>query len=58
MLYDVTANVRYILKIRFKNVHTYTHTHTFTHTYAPEVVYGICRPEFLHCNFQTVNPGK
>ena len=28
------------------------------HTYAPEVVYGICRPGFLHCNCQTVNPRK
>ena len=24
----------------------------------PEVVYGICRPGFLHCNCQTGNPAK
>ena len=44
--------------------HTHTHTHTQrerereTHTYVREGVYGICRPEFLQCNCQTVNPGK
>ena len=26
--------------------------------YAPEVVYGICRPGFPHCNCRTVNPAK
>ena len=32
--------------------------HTHTYTYAPEVVYGIYCAGFLHCNCQTVNPGK
>ena len=34
----------------------YTHIHT--HIYPPEMVYGICRPGFLHCNCQTVNLAK
>ena len=29
---------------------THTHTHTHTHTYPPELVYGICRSVFLHCD--------
>ena len=31
---------------------------TYTYTYAPEVVYGNYCAGFLHCNCQTVNPGK
>ena len=40
------------------HAHTHTHTHTHIHTYVPEVVYGICRPGFLHCNCLTINPAK
>ena len=42
----------------FESLYGDTHTHTITHRYAPEVVYGICRPGFLHCNCQTVKPVK
>ena len=42
----------------YTHTHTHTQTHTHTHTFAPKVVYWICRPGFLHCNCQTVNPGK
>ena len=40
------------------HVHAHAHAHTHTHKYAPEVVYRICRPGFLHCDCQTVNQGK
>ena len=33
-------------------------THTHTHTYAPEVVYGIYRSRFPHCNCRTANLAK
>ena len=39
-------------KFSVTHTHTLTHTptHTHTHTYPPELVYGICRSVFLHCD--------
>ena len=44
----------------YKHTHMHKHTHVHTHTRAraPQVVYRIYRPGFLHYNCQTVNPGK
>ena len=60
----IFSDFRTILICHHTHTHTHTHTeierntHTYTHTYAREGVYGICHPEFLQCNCQTVNPGK